>query len=278
MTYGEVFEKARELVPSKFECGELFYHVMRKKIYHLPVCKEKAAPQNEVDLLLKLCKKRNDGFPLQYLLGEWEFYSLPFKVGKGVLIPRADTETLVDVALDCIKNKEKPRVLDLCSGSGCIAISIAKNRSDAKVTALEISPDALKYLMQNIKLNEVEIEVEACDLLRFESGERFDLIVSNPPYIPEKTIATLQKEVSFEPFIALNGGKDGLDFYRAIASAYYARINDGGSLCFEVGIGQSNLVSDILKKTGFENIKIENDFNNIPRVVCGYKLCKNSEK
>lgn len=270
-TYGELHEKAVELLGSRFEAGQLFTHVTQKKVYHLSFLAPKPAPQHQVDLLLKMCRRRREGEPLQYLLGEWEFYGFPFKVGKGVLIPRADTETLVDVALTLIKDAESPNVLDLCSGTGCIAISMQHFRPDASITALELSEMAYSFLLENIELNHSGVMPVNADLSEYRHPVKLNLLVSNPPYVPHETIATLQPEVLREPRRALDGGNDGLDFYRTIARLYCDQLIPGGFICLEVGIGQSEKVAKILSDSGFTNIDISNDYADIPRVVSAQK-------
>ncbi|MBR6902553.1 MAG: peptide chain release factor N(5)-glutamine methyltransferase [Clostridia bacterium] len=210
-------------------------------------------------------------YPLQYILGTWSFYGLSFKVGKGVLIPRADTEIAVDMALELIKDKKEPKVLDLCAGSGAIGISIAINRPEAKVTMLEKYDGALLYLKENITLNNANNA--SClkgDVLESDgSGDKYDLIISNPPYIKEKDMETLQPEVKAEPIAALYGGEDGLDFYRAITANYKASLTSGGSICFEVGFDEAESVKEILNKAGFSGITVKKDLSGTNRVVFG---------
>jgi len=270
-TYGELLNTATRLLGSKFEAGQLFTHVTQKKIYHMSFLSKKPAPENQADLLLRMCKRRLAGEPLQYLLGEWEFYGLPFKVGKGVLIPRADTEALVDTALDLLKDKKSPIVLDLCSGTGCVAIAISHHRPDALVTAVEVSETAYSYLLENIELNRSKAEPVKQDLKEYKHPCRLDMLVSNPPYIPKETIATLQPEVRLEPRLALSGGSDGLDFYRIIPRLYIGQILPGGWFCLEIGSGQSKQVVKILEECGCTDIFVRDDYSGIPRVACARK-------
>jgi release factor glutamine methyltransferase len=268
-SYQQLYQMAVSMVGSRFEAGQLFAHVTTKRVQHLPFIGEKPATEAEEKLLHRMCEQRRSGLPLQYLLGEWEFYGLPLKVGRGVLIPRADTECLVDAALDLMKGKEAPQVLDLCTGTGCVAIAIAHERPDAAVTALEISAFAYEYLLKNIALNEVAVTPVKQDLNEYKHPRRVDILTCNPPYIPAATIAALQTELWFEPRRALAGGKDGLDFYHVISRLYHAQLQIGGWLCFEVGIGQSEQVSEILADNGYRNIAVSNDVAGVPRVVCG---------
>lgn len=215
--------------------------------------------------------RRQARYPLQYILGEWEFYGLRFKVGDGVLVPRADTEVAVDTALELIKNINAPRVLDLCAGSGAIGVSIAVNRADSEVTLLEKYEAAAKYLAENIKLNRAEnARYMPGDVLSGDGGDnKFDLIISNPPYIKGDEMKTLQPEVKFEPASALDGGEDGLDFYRAIIKNYTGSLNRGGFMCFEVGANQAKSVKVLLEKAGFTDIGVKKDLAGIDRVVFG---------
>jgi release factor glutamine methyltransferase len=267
MTYEELYQQIEELLDSKFEAGQLFTHVTSKHMMHLPFLSKKSVPEKDVSLLQKLCERRQQGEPLQYLLGEWEFYSLPFKVGKGVLIPRADTETLVDVALERMRDMQSPEVLDLCSGTGCVAIALSHERPDANITALELSDRAYVYLRRNITVNKSPVTGLRGDLREYTHPRPLDILVSNPPYIPRETIASLQREVRFEPRRALDGGIDGLDFYRAIVSLYRQQLKPGGWICLEVGIGQSEQVAWILDEHGFGEIKARHDYGGVERVV-----------
>lgn len=270
-TYGELLSEAAKILGSKFEAGQLFTHITQKRLFHMHFLADKPVPAHQADLLLRMCERRKNGEPLQYLLGEWEFYGLSFKLGKGVLIPRADTESLVDIALDLLKPVQNPKILDLCSGTGCIAVALANKRPDATVTALEISDDAYGYLTKNISLNNVKVTPVKADLKDYIPAAKLNLITSNPPYIPKETIATLQKEVLYEPRKALDGGIDGLDFYRVIAKLYVERLCAFGWLCVEVGIGQSGKVAKIFSDNGLANVQAHKDYNGVERVVYGQK-------
>lgn len=217
----------------------------------------------------QMLRRRLLGEPLQYILGEWEFYGIPMLVGPGVLIPRADTEIAVEKAIELLKGKNAPRVLDICAGSGCIGITIAKT-SNAKVSFLEKSDEAIQYLEKNLELNEVCGKVYKADALEQPPmAENFDLIISNPPYIKTADLGSLQKEVQFEPKMALDGGEDGLIFYREIAKNYKPLINYGGSLVFEIGFDEADEVSKILENEGFKDVKAIRDYGGNMRVVIG---------
>lgn len=226
----------------------------------------KTVDHKEID---KIIKRRRLGEPLQYIFGKWWFYKSEFLVGKGVLIPRQDTEHLVETGLELIKNTENPKVADLCSGSGCVAISIAKDRPDAKVLAVEKYSEAYDWLLKNIEYcHSTNVTPLKSDVL-CPLKEKYDLIVCNPPYIPQGEKETLSKEVLTEPHTALFGGEDGLFFYREISKAWKSNLKKGGYLAFEVGIKEADAVAEILKAEGFTEISIKKDLLGIQRVVFG---------
>ncbi|MDO5125071.1 MAG: peptide chain release factor N(5)-glutamine methyltransferase [Ruminococcus sp.] len=225
----------------------------------------------------KLAARRMNGEPLQYILGEWEFYGLPFKVGEGVLIPRQDTETVVDVAIRKLSDRHGIIVTDLCSGSGCIGIALEKNLYCEKVVCVEKSDKAVEYLRQNVRLNGSEAEVLHGDIFRedvINAVPMSDLIVCNPPYITAEDMQTLQREVTFEPESALFGGEDGLDYYRDITRIYKDKLKNGGLLMFEIGIGQEDEVMRILIQHGFTNVRTRADLLGVNRCVFGEKADK----
>ncbi len=226
-------------------------------------------PSVDTDDIDDILAQRRLHRPLQYIIGRWWFYGLEFLVGEGVLIPRQDTEILVETALSLAEGLKAPKIADLCSGSGCIAISIGKNLPEADVTALEKYDEAYVYLEKNIRLNEAEnvtpVKADVCDK---PTGE-YDIIVSNPPYIPIADRNILSREVLNEPDAALFGGEDGLYFYRIITKNWKNVLKDGGKLAFEVGIKEAPLVADILKQEGFTEIGFAQDLLGIQRVVFG---------
>ena len=222
---------------------------------------------------LSLVERRSNGEPLQYILGKWEFMGLPFYVGEGVLIPRPETEMLVEYALDFLKDKINPVVIDLCSGSGCIAISVAKHLPNAKVYAVEKSDLAFPYLKKNIWLNCV-FNVSAVHGDIFDrtllSDIKPDLILSNPPYIRSPEIASLQSEVRNEPSMALDGGEDGLIFYREIANGWIDRLGTGGAIAVECAEDQTeDIIRMFSKKTQYA--EAFNDLSGLPRTVTAIK-------
>ena len=221
--------------------------------------------------LIALIHQREIHYPLQYIFGEWGFYGRDFEVGPGVLIPRADTETLIDTALELTKDKKEPAVLDLCAGSGCIGITLACERTDAKVVLVEKYEEAMRYLIKNIEKNSAQnVSAKAGDIFEGTAADgKYDIIVSNPPYITDDEMKVLQPEVRFEPETALRAADEGLEYYRAITQKYKGSLKSGGSLCFEVGYTQAEAVCEILKAERFSNIGIRKDMNDVQRVVFG---------
>ena len=230
--------------------------------------------EKEAELLIeKAVARRKERYPLQYILGEWDFYKYTFKVGEGVLIPRSDTEILVEKAVEYLKNTENPQVLDLCAGSGCIGISIAKDYPQSEVTLVEKFDGAFGHLLENIELNNAKnAKALKGDVLKGDGSDGvYDLIVSNPPYIPPNEMAIISPETRFEPETALLGGEDGMLFYKAIIENYKKSLKKGGMLGFEVGINEDEAVADLLKDALFEKITVTKDFNGINRVVTAIK-------
>ena len=236
-------------------------NVKRSDIYN-----DKLVSPKNVERVLKIVEERKTGRPLWYCIGDTNFYGYTIKVDERVLIPRPETEELVVAALKNI-NIDKT-VLDLCTGSGAIAIAINKE-SGAKVVAIDISEDALALAKENSILNGADIEFIKSDLFEAitnENNRKFDVIISNPPYIKESDIDELQNEVKdFEPKIALNGGQDGLDFYRRIAVDSKAHLNEGGMILFECGMGQAKEIAKMF--CGFTHVEIIKDYQNIERIV-----------
>ncbi len=214
-------------------------------------------------------KRRCNHEPLQYIIGMWDFYKYSFKVGEGVLIPRPETEMLVDFAVDKINKNGYKVVFDLCCGSGCIGLSVAKMCPGVKVYSLDISDTALSYTRQNKELliadNVTVMKADILDGTSFIGLPRPDIILSNPPYIRSEEIKTLQKEVQFEPALALDGGDDGLVFYRALSEIWYPLINRGGYLAMECGEDQAEDIMSIFSGVA-EKGKIINDAQGLQRV------------
>ena len=212
-------------------------------------------------------QKRAEHIPLQYIIGEQEFMGLRFKVNSNVLIPRQDTETLVEQVLKIVKPGMK--VLDLCTGSGCVLISVLKNAPELTGMGSDISKTALLVAKENAKLHEVDAEWVRSDL--FDNiTETFDVIMANPPYIPTGEILSLMPEVrDFEPESALDGGADGLDFYRKIAGQVKDYLNPGGYVYMEIGYDQGEAVSELMRNAGFTEVEVIKDLARNDRVVKG---------
>lgn len=211
--------------------------------------------------------------PLQYIVKEWEFYGYPIKVSKGVLIPRQDTEILVEQCIKLMKEIENPKILDIGTGSGAISIALAKEISGSEVLGLDISDDALKIAVENRELNKVEnLKFLKSDVFQHVKEKNYDLIVSNPPYIPVEEYNTLMPEVKeYEPKTALTDGGDGYYFYKKISKESMNYLKNGGYLAFEVGYNQGEEVSLLMKKNGFQIIGRFVDYGGFERVIIGRK-------
>lgn len=220
--------------------------------------------------------RRLKGEPLQYIIGSWDFMGRTFKVGKGVLIPRPETELLCIKISEVLKGKKNAVVYDLCSGSGCIGITLKCEHPDIELYMIEKSDDALVYLQSNVA---TLCESEKCNVIKgdilkvdnFTHLPKADIIVSNPPYIRSDEVSSLQKEVTFEPEMALDGGEDGLIFYRYIAENWSSLLKNDGEFFFEIGEDQGEDVSAILSGVGFDS-KVIKDYNNHDRIVNGRKV------
>ncbi len=255
-----------EIVNARFEMGVLLDFVLGEDrgLGHAVSARE--CNESEVMKTKELLRKRVCGYPLQYILGEWEFYGLRLFVGDGVLIPRADSEWLAKLLIDETKNGG--RGLDLCSGSGAIAIAAAVANRESKFVAVELMQDAFNYLQKNKELHKADnLEAVLADVNLYSPIGEFDIIVANPPYLTQRDMEEISKEVSAEPEAALFGGVDGLSFYRSIAKRYKEYIKDGGRIAFEIGISMEGDVSDILLTEGYTELSYISDINGIIRVV-----------
>ncbi len=231
-----------------------------------------AVSTHEEQEIRHMAARRLTGEPLQYILGEWEFYGMRLFVGEGVLIPRPDTEILVETVLQFCKNRKSVQIADLCSGSGCIALALEAVLPEAQVYAVEKSDRALSYLRRNAEYHHSAVRIHHADVLDPKLPAclpKLDVIVSNPPYLTEEEMCTLQREVQHEPDMALAGGSDGLHFYREITRLWKASLVPGGLLAFEVGDKQAEQVSEILRAQQFSEIRSIPDLAGIPRVVHG---------
>ena len=280
MTVNEIYQSGLKLLEnnnienSKFEAQSLLQKAFSLDRIGFIIHKTDKADENCSHNFLKFIEKRISGEPLQYILGEWSFMGFDFKVGRGVLIPRDDTEVVVNLCIDFFKNRTDKKTVDLCSGSGAIAVALDKI-SGAKVTAVEIDETAFSYLETNVKENNSSVKPVMADALEicetFADGE-LDLIVSNPPYIKSADIETLQKEVQLEPRLALDGGEDGCDFYREIVSRWSRKLKKGGALAFELGENQADAVKALMAEQGFSDFKISLDFGGVQRAIIGTLL------
>lgn len=233
--------------------------------------REQPIDKSKAQKLTELAKRRIKGEPLQYILGQWEFFGCTLKVGKGVLIPRDDTEVVLSDCLNYLKGKKGARALDLCSGSGALAIALAK-QTGAEVTAVEKSEDALPYLRENAEINNAFIKIVQGDIFQCTDNfpdNYFDLIVSNPPYVKTGEISSLQAEISYEPAMALDGGADGCDFYRHIVKHWSSKLICGGMLALEIGEGQFDAVKRLMTAKGYENIGGSYDLGGALRTIYG---------
>ncbi len=230
--------------------------LLRASGFHSPY---QELSETDAKALQPLIDRRLSGEPLQYVLGEWEFYGLPFYVNSAVLIPRPDTERLVETALSML-SEDRRDVLDLCCGSGCIGIALAA-LGGARVTAADLSADALSMTERNARRNDVSVRTVQSDLLENVEGT-FDLIVSNPPYLSKAEMDARDESLRFEPALALFGGEDGLDFYRRIAAKYRRYLKPGGALLLEIGYTQKEAVEAL-----FENSECVEDYGGRPRVI-----------
>ena len=278
MTLIEVLKTAQDELKSvtydwKFDAWILFSHCFQMSRNEYFLSSQDEADEEKTSLLFSLIAQRKNGRPLQYIVGKWSFLDCEFYVGEGVLIPRADTECLVEEASKIIKNENVKTVYDLCSGTGCIGISLAKMFEDIEVVCFEKSDDALEHLKRNVLLNNVKnVTVKKGDL--FDGGEKYsitscDMIVSNPPYIRSEEIKTLQKEVLFEPRQALDGGDDGLAFYRVLKEKWFDIIDRCRFMIMECGEDQADDVRKIFSE--YKNVSFVKDLNNIRRDVCVFK-------
>ena len=280
ITYNDLFlDIRRELkkggvIDTTLEARELTCFGVNKTREELTRDGRLYAPPELEHRVRELAARHLAGEPVAYLIGEWEFYGLPLDISESVLIPRPDTETLAEAAIDWLRQQEAPRVLDLCAGSGCLGLAIASQVKDARVVLGELSDGALRVCRQNIRRCGLTGRVTAMQLDALRPPVQrlgdFDCIVSNPPYIPSGDIPGLDASVrDYEPHMALDGGADGLDFYRAICAHWRSVLHPGSRLCFEVGIGQADDVLRLMRSVGFGDLEILPDPAGIPRVVLG---------
>ena len=280
ITYNNLYMDIRQelrnagIEAATLEARELVCYASGKTRQELTRDARLYVPQTVEQQTRALVQRHLNGEPVAYLIGEWEFYGLPLDISEHVLIPRPDTEVLAEQAIDFVRPLEECRVLDLCAGSGCVGLAVASQCPGARVVLGELSEGALRICRQNIRRNNltgrvVPLPMDVMAGPPAHLGE-FDCIVSNPPYIPRADIAELDTSVKdYEPLMALDGGEDGLDFYRAICQDWRDVMHPGTRLYFEVGIGQADDVLRIMRGVGFGDIEVVNDPAGIPRVVFG---------
>ncbi|HEY4106161.1 MAG TPA: peptide chain release factor N(5)-glutamine methyltransferase [Polyangiaceae bacterium] len=235
---------------------------------------ERPLSEAELGRYRELIKRRRSGEPIAYILGRREFFALPFHVDRRVLIPRPDTEVLVETALAGTRERHLyGRMLDLCTGSGCVAVAFAKERPTWRITAIDLSADAAALARENVQRSGVahHVAVLEGDLFApLSADEHFELVTANPPYIPSAEIATLDTDVrDFEPRLALDGGADGLDVIRRLLAEAPRYLVSGGLIALEVGFGQAPAVADLFAAAGFVGVARAKDLAGIERVVCG---------
>lgn len=259
------------IVDYVFEAKQIIKHITGYSNSDILMNYTKELTEFQQNNLTAIIKQRELRYPLQYIFGEWSFYGNNFSVGPGVLVPRADTETLIDKSLEFLKTIQAPFILDLCAGSGCIGITLAKEITDSTVTMVEKFEEAKRYAQKNIEINKTtNAKVVSGDIFNADEAEnKYDLIVSNPPYISSEEMNIISPETKYEPETALFGGDDGLRFYRAIVDNYKNSLKNGGMMAFEVGIHEFYAVEEILKNAGFTGIGSVKDLNGIERVVFG---------
>ena len=250
LNQGIIMLKNEEVDAPKNKARAILQHTLKKSREYLIIYDNKQVTKEQRDEYVKNIKRLILGEPLQYITGLQEFMKLNFVVTKDVLIPQPDTEILVEEVINIANKLENPIILDLCTGSGAIAISLAKYVPNIKVIATDVSKKALEIARHNAKLNGVLNSIDFLESNLFDKIKniKFDIIVSNPPYIPSNEIKTLPKDVRQEPVIALDGGKDGLDFYRKIFEKGYEFLNRQGYLCVEIGYNQREDVKKIIEK------------------------------
>lgn len=281
MKVREFYDFARKSLPLvdekevKNEANILLQFCLNLDFTGLFLQRERILTVKEFKFLENAISLRESGVPVQYILGSWEFMNMDLKVGEGVLIPREDTAVLVETVVKNANSSKRFNLIDLCSGTGCVALALEKNLKDFNhIYALEYSEKAFEYLNENIKnlkSNVKAIKGNIFEDYKLFEDDYFDYIVSNPPYIKTEDVKTLDREVLHEPEMALDGGETGLDFYLGICKLWARKIKSGGILAFEIGQGMHDDVAEIMKNSGFEKTSFSKDINGIIRCVMGLK-------
>ena len=282
MTYKELYLtskktlKLNDIESYSFEASQLIEYVFKMDKTSLIIHYNDNVDESLLSDFNSCLYRRLNGEPLQYIMGYVEFYGARFIVGKGVLIPRFDTEILGEVVENHLSlNKKTSSVIDLCAGSGAISITLASIFKNSRFFGVELSKKAFEYFRKNIDLNHVNnITPVLGDIFKVVdtfANESLDVIVSNPPYIESSVIPTLQKEVLQEPEMALDGGKDGLDFYRKIINLWTPKLKKGGFVAFEIGENQEKDIKNFMQDNNYSDINFYRDYQGIIRVISGIK-------
>ncbi|WP_050697184.1 peptide chain release factor N(5)-glutamine methyltransferase [Anaeromassilibacillus senegalensis] len=279
MTLRETYQKGKMLlqdaeneVPA-FDAICLFQKTFGLDRQQLILHGEQAAKPEQAEAFLALCGERAQGRPLQYILGEWPFMDFTLTVGEGVLCPREETELLVYTAAERLKGRRNIHAVDLCGGSGAVALGLASLLPEAEIACVERYEEAYRYLEENIRRtgfsNVTPLRLDVLEPSSAVRLEALDAIVSNPPYVRAEEIPQLQAEVRREPRTALDGGADGLLFYRAIVNLWLPKLKPGGVAAVEIGENQGGPVQELFECAGLEYVKVIKDFNGLDRVVVG---------
>lgn len=265
--YGVAHLTEAEITEATLDARLLLEFICGTNRNDLYVHGDREMEHDEFERYLLLIKERQKHVPLQHLTGEQDFMGLTFRVNEHVLIPRQDTEVLVEEVL--LHLHDGMRILDMCTGSGCILLSLLKYSNDCEGVGADVSEEALA--VANLNREQLGIDAKFIKSNLFENVEgKFDIIVSNPPYIESKVVETLMEEVKdYEPHLALDGGADGLDFYREITTEAKKYLCRGGMLFFEIGYNQAQAVSSLLKEAGYVEVEVKKDLAGLDRVVCG---------
>ena len=267
---GMIELKNADIETPKLKARLLMQFTLNKPTQYIIVNDLNKLTAKEENQYFSAIKKMRQGVPLEHITHQREFMKLNFFVNENVLIPRQDTEILVEEVMNIAKKTNAKTILDLCTGSGAIAVSLAKYLPNTEITALDISQEALKVAKKNAISNEVENQITfiSSDLFTNLENQKFDIIVSNPPYIKEGVMKELDKEVKMEPELALNGGKDGLYFYRKIVSNAYQYLKYKGYLCLEIGFDQKIDVIELIEnEEKFENTYSKKDLYDNDRII-----------
>ena len=256
-----------------FEAREIIKHITGLSSAQILANYNRKLSEFQQNNLVAIQHQREVRYPLQYIFTKWAFYGREYFVGPGVLVPRADTETVIDECKEYLKDKENVKILDLCAGSGCIGITLGKEFPRAEISMVEKYEEACSYAEKNITHNRAyNVKLLKGDIFESAGADKtYDLIVSNPPYIPETEMNIISPETKFEPETALLAGDGGMEFYKEIIKNYTSSLKNGGMLCFEVGFNQSEQVSELLKNAGYKNISVKEDLNGINRSVSAIK-------